>query len=70
MYYLKSAVILSFEKTYFTPRMIDIALWVVPIGFVASMIVLFILLNIVYYKNEHDDDDDEDFDSDYLITQL
>ena len=66
MYYLKSAVILSFENTYFTPRMIEIALWVVPIGFVASMIVLFILLNIVYYKNEHhdDDDDDEDFDSD------
>ena len=57
-------MILSFEKTYFTPRMIDIALWVVPIGFVASMIGLFILLNIVYYKKEHDDDDDEDFDSD------
>ena len=68
MYYLKSAVILSFEKTYFTPRMIDIALWVIPIGFAASMIVLFILLNIVYYKNYHDDD--EDSDSDELITQL
>ena len=69
MYYLKSAVIFSFEKTYFTPRMIDIALWVVPIGFVASMIGLFILLNIVYYKNYHDDDD-EDSDSDELITYL
>ena len=46
--------------------MIDIALWVVPIGFVASMIGLFILLNIVYYKHYHDDD--EDSDSDELIT--